>query len=182
MSWLSPFGIAQMNVEALHFPPEVIIRKRLVMARCVLPGTLKNYAASLSRFTKFCDDFGVPEVEHMPASESLLCTFVTTRGAGSVGKGAIKSWLLGVELWHRINHAPWFGSSDLERAVSGAAKLAPVSSHLSKRDPVTIQHLRALRRHLDLSNSFDIAVFAIACITFWCCCRYSRFSFRLYAF
>src|SRR5882724_9702154 len=91
-SWLSPFGIAQMNVEALHFPPKVIIHKRLDMAQCMLPGTLKNYAAGLSQFTNFCDDFHIPEVERMPASESLLCTFVTTCGAGSIGKGLIKSW------------------------------------------------------------------------------------------
>ena len=99
---------------------------------CVLSSTLKNYAAGLSQFTKFWDDFSISEVEHMPASESLLCTFVTTLGAGSVGKGAIKSWLLGVDLWHHINHAPWFGSSDLEWVVSSVAKLAPASSHLSK--------------------------------------------------
>jgi len=170
-SWLSPFGIAQMNTEALCFPPEVIICKRLIMARCMLPRILKNYAASLSWFTRFCDNFGILEVEHMPASKSLLSTFVTTHGAGSVNKGSIKSWLLGVVLWHCINHAPWFGSSDLEWAVSGAARLTPNSSNLNKRDPVMIQHLHALRRHLDLSNSFDIAVFAIACIMFWCCCR-----------
>jgi len=67
-----------MNAEALRFPPKVIIHKRLVMAQCVLPGTLKNYAAGLSQFKKICDDFNVPEVKCMPTSESLLCTFVTT--------------------------------------------------------------------------------------------------------
>src|SRR5882724_3798357 len=116
----------------------------------------------------------------MPASESLLCTFVTTHGAGSVGKGTIKSWLLVVELWHHTNHSLWFGRSDLEWAVRGVAKLAPVSSHLSKWDPVTIQHLHSLHCHLDLSNSFDITVIAIACIAFWCCCRYSPFFFLVY--
>jgi len=84
------------------------------MACCILPGTLKNYAASLTHFTKFCDDFGGPKVNHMPASKYLLCTFVTNHGDGSVGNGTVKSWLLGVELWHHINHAPWFGGPDLE--------------------------------------------------------------------
>ena len=69
------------------------------MAHCVLPVTLKNYATGLSRFTKFCDDFNVPEAECMPASKMcsaskcLLSTFVTTHGAGSVSKGAIKMWI-----------------------------------------------------------------------------------------
>ena len=86
-SWLTPYGIAKMNSESALFPPEIIIRRHLVMARCVLPVTLKNYAAGLSRFTKFCDDFNIPEDERMPAFKCLLSTFVTTHGAGSVGKG-----------------------------------------------------------------------------------------------
>jgi len=36
---------------------------------------------------------------------------------------------------------------------------------------VTIEHLRALHNHLDLTNAFDIAVFTLACITFWSCCH-----------
>ena len=107
----------------------------------------------------------------MPASEILLCTFVSTCGAGSVGKGAIKTWLSGIKLWHRINNTPWHGGAELTRAIEGAAKLTPSSSHLGKHDPVTIQHICALCHHLDLTNAFDIAVFAVACIAFWCCCR-----------
>jgi len=113
-SWLTPYGIAKMNAESSQFPPEVIIRRRLVMSRCVLPNTLKNYASGLTRFTKFCDDFHVPETDRMPASEILLSTFITTHGAGSVGKGAVKTWVLGLELWHRINGAPWYGGAELQ--------------------------------------------------------------------
>jgi len=142
------------------------------MACCVLPNTLKNYASGLTQFTNFCDDFNIKEADRMPASEFLLSTFVMTYGAGSVGKGTVKMWLSGLELWHRINSAPWHGSTELQWAVEGSAKLAPKSSHLAKCDPVTIEHLCALHLHLDLTNSFDIAVFAVACIAFWCCCRY----------
>ena len=170
-SWLSPYGIASMNVELSRFPPEIIIHRRLVMARCVLPNTLKNYAAGLSCFTKFCDNFSIPEIECMPASELLLSTFITSHGAGSVGKGAIKTWLLGIELWHHINNAPWLGGAVLKHAVEGLAKLAPASSRLDKHNPVTIEHLCCLRHHLDLTDSFDIAVFTVMCIAFWCCCR-----------
>jgi len=34
-----------------------------------------------------------------------------------------------------------------------------------------IKHLCALHRHLDHTDAFDIMVFAIACVAFWCCCR-----------
>jgi len=160
-----------MNMGLTHFPPEIIICRCLVMACCVLPNTLKNYAAGLACFTKFCDDFKIPESEQMPASELLLSTFITSDGAGSVGKGTIKTWLLGVEFWHHINNAPWLSGPVLQQAVEGAARIAPLSSHLDKQDPVTIEHLHCLCKHLDLTNSFDIAVFSIACIVFWCCCR-----------
>ena len=72
-SWLTLHGIAQMNNCASIVPPEIIICRHLVMARTVLPATLKNYAAGLSRFIKFCDDFGISESHWMPASEPLLC-------------------------------------------------------------------------------------------------------------
>jgi len=83
-SWLSPYGIACMNMELSHFPPEIIIRRHLVMVCCGLPNTLKNYAASFSHFTKFCDDFSIPEIKRMPASEMILSTFITSPSAGSV--------------------------------------------------------------------------------------------------
>ena len=68
----------------------------------------------------------------MPTSELLLSTFITSHGAGSVGKGTIKTWLLGVELWHHINDASWLGGPVLQWAVEGATRLAPLSSHLYK--------------------------------------------------
>ena len=55
--------------------------------------------------------------------------------------------------------------------LKGTAILAPLSSPRSKRDPITIDHLRALHHCLDYSDAFNIVVFAVACIAFWCCCR-----------
>jgi hypothetical protein len=74
-------------------------------------------------------------------------------------------------LWHRLNGAPWYGGKSLCRTIEGAAKSAPTSSHCPLCQPVTYQHLCALRRSLDLTNAFDIAVFAVACIAFWGCCH-----------
>jgi len=125
-----------MNSEVSHFPTKLIIHRRLILAHCVLPTTLKNYAAGLTCFTKFCDDFNIPETDHIPASEVLLLTFVTTYGASSVGKGAIKMWILGLEHWHRIHNALWLGGAVLQQAVEGSTRLAPKSSHLAKCNPI----------------------------------------------
>jgi len=171
LTWMTPYGIANLEEQSSTFPPHVLIRQRMIMTHAVVPSTLTNYAAGLIRFTKFCDDFDIPENERMPASENLLSTFITTRGACSVGKKTMEHWLYGLELWHSINGAPWHGGLILKRVVEGAGNLAPKSSIEPKRDPVTLQHLQALRKNLDLTNSFDASVFAVACIAFWSCCR-----------
>src|SRR5882724_10156667 len=107
-------GIAKLD-EATHlFPVHCIVRCRLLISKCVLPSTLSSYAAGLIRFTKFCDDYNVPEADRMPASEFILSMFITIRGASSVGNGAMKTWLEGIRLWHTINDAPWHGSCLLQ--------------------------------------------------------------------
>lgn len=45
------------------------------------------------------------------------------------------------------------------------SKLQPATKR--KRSPVTIEHLQCLFRHLDLTNSFDAVVFAVATVAFW---------------
>jgi len=110
----------------------------------------------------------------MPASETLLATFITHHGASSVRPSALRSWLLGIELWHNINGAPWYRENLLHHTIDGAVKNAPSSSSKPKHEPVTLQHLQALHNYLYLSNVFDAAVFAVTCIAFWCCCRLSK--------
>ena len=33
----------------------------------------------------------------------------------------MRAWVIGLELWHHINGAPWHGSSHLKRAAQGAS-------------------------------------------------------------
>jgi len=107
----------------------------------------------------------------MPASEFLLSMFITIHGSGSIGNSAMKTWLEGLQLWHTINDAPWHGAHLLHCTLKGAAKITPSSSCQPKRDLVTIDYMKALCCHLDLTNTFDIAVFMLVCIAFWSCCR-----------
>jgi len=107
----------------------------------------------------------------MLASESVLSLFIAAHSAGSISKGAMKSWLEGIRMWHDVNDDLWYGGHILKRVISGAAKFTPPDSIQPKCDPVTIEHICSLHRNLYLLNSFDIAVFALACVAFWCCCR-----------
>ena len=169
--WLAPYGIACLNHLSCQFHVDIIIHCHLCLANCILPSTLSNYVSSLLCFTKFCNNYSVPESDPLPASEPLLSHLIATWGAASMGKSAMRSWLVCLWLWHQINEAPWHRSHMLKRIVTGALKLTPAESTQPKWEPVMIQHLRSLWHKLDLSNTFGIAVFAVTCVTLWCCCR-----------
>ncbi|KAI0308782.1 hypothetical protein OF83DRAFT_1073028, partial [Amylostereum chailletii] len=123
----------------------------------VEPATRVGYAAGLLRFTQFCDEFGVGEEIRMPASDTLLAGFVACN-AGKVASA--QHWIDGLQLWHKVNGAPWCGGTQLAAALVGARKLAPSSSRREPRPPVSFEHLEALRLRLNLHNIFDAAVYA----------------------
>ena len=86
------------------------------------------------------------------------------------------AWLQGLCLWHTINHAPWFGGAHLQRVIQGSSNTSLASSSNPKRKLASLAHLQALLRVLCLTNAFDVAVFAIACITFWGQCRLAELT------
>ncbi|KAJ2911286.1 hypothetical protein MD484_g9128, partial [Candolleomyces efflorescens] len=101
----------------------------------------------------------------MPASSNLLAAFVADQ-ASKASSSSINSWMSAVRAWHVINNAPWHGSSEFVCQVRlGALRMAPISSKKVPRNPVTLQ------KALNLSDSFDAAVWAVACTAFWACCR-----------
>ena len=81
------------------------------------------------------------------------------------------TWLAGLQLWHDINYAPWYGCSHLKCVLQGASAAAPSTSRRPKRLAVTIAHLLTLKSNLSNSNIFDTAVLAITCIAFWGQCK-----------
>ena len=123
------------------------------------------------RFTQFCDALNIPEGLCMPTPEWLLSIFITTKGAGSIGGGALRTLLLGLQLWHVINGAPWHRASHLKRKVQGSISAAPATTSHPKCAPITLAHLMALRDNLDFNNTFNAAVFTTATMAFWCQCH-----------
>ncbi|KAF5381807.1 hypothetical protein D9615_005586 [Tricholomella constricta] len=53
----------------------------------------------------------------------------------------------------------------------GVTKLVPESSKLPPKPLATLAHMHALFDGLDMSNAFDAAVWGIASVAFWSCCR-----------
>ena len=169
--WKTPYGNQKFNSLSYYFSTELLMKWEQVMESSVEEDIRKNYGAGLLRFTQFCDKFKIPEVHRMPASEELMSLFVTDSGAGKVSGKTISSWLAGLQLWHAVNGAPWLGGNLLKRTTRGASRLAPASSSESPREPVTYEHMLTLRSLLDLSDTKDAAVWAVAAVAFRCCTR-----------
>ncbi|KAJ7209458.1 hypothetical protein C8J57DRAFT_1454223 [Mycena rebaudengoi] len=133
--------------------------------------TRTNYGAGLLRFTQFCDSLSIHEPARMPASAHLLAIFASD-AAGYNSDSTVNNWLAGLKIWHDLNGAQWNGDSpQMKRMKAGIKKLVPPTSKWAKRPPVTIEHMYALYASLDLTNCKDAAVWAVACVSFWGCCR-----------
>ncbi|KAJ7281130.1 DNA breaking-rejoining enzyme [Mycena rebaudengoi] len=171
MSWRTPYSFHSVKSLSSSFSADLISRWREVLAASVDPKTHGNYGAGLLRFNHFCDLHNIPETERMPASEPLLAVFISSYGAGHVSSGTVASWLAGLQLWHAVNNAPWYGSKLLSRTKKGVGKLAPPSSRRPPRDPVSFNHMEVLRGALDLSNTRDAAIWAAACTVWRDCAR-----------
>ncbi|KAG1874044.1 hypothetical protein C8R48DRAFT_745952 [Suillus tomentosus] len=89
------------------------------------------------------------------------CSFIA-HWAGKVAATTAENWLAGLHFWNQFNNAPWHGGHLLHRSKF---------FQMSMPSPVTIEHMHTLFCNLDLLNSFDSAVYCMASIAFWCCCR-----------
>ncbi|GBE88970.1 hypothetical protein SCP_1403780 [Sparassis crispa] len=132
------------------------------------PGTRKNYGTGLLHFTQFCDCLAISEDLRMSAAEPLLAAFIV-QWSRSVARSTVDTWMVGLSFWHALHGAPWQGVKMLKVTCAAISKTAPALKE--KHALVTVEHLYALHANLDLSDSFDAAVYAVACIAFWCCHR-----------
>jgi hypothetical protein len=106
----------------------------------------------------------------MPANYALLCAFVGEHKGRHSGN-TIRSWLSGLRSWHVVNHAPWEGDDSWVQLARTSANKEGTKHKRPIRAPVSIEHLSALRRAINLSIPFHAAVFAVALCTFFGCRR-----------
>ncbi|RXW17778.1 hypothetical protein EST38_g8068 [Candolleomyces aberdarensis] len=169
--WVTPFSLSQLDSMRAKISFDSIRKINIAAVSSLAETTRTGYGSGLLRFTEFCDREGISEYSRMPASSTLLAAFVADQ-ASKTSSSSINSWMSAVRAWHIINNAPWHGSSEFVAQVKlGASRMAPVSSKKSPRNPVTLEHILALQKNLNPSDSFDAAVWAVACIAFWSCCR-----------
>lgn len=166
--WTTPYALLYADQGRKFLSPRAFHHMQQVILASVDHKTRETNAAGLLRFTQYADEFEIPEISRMPASDALLAAFVSS-GAAKVSSA--QHWIDGLHLWHDVHGAPWQGGPLLARALTGVRKLAPSSSHRPPRPPVTYEHVLALLKGLDFSNTKDCAVFAAAAVAFWSCCR-----------
>jgi hypothetical protein len=149
--WTTPYAINHFG--SLPLPDSSLTKWRSVMLASVTNRSLKNYRAGVLRFNQWCDSHSIAEHLRMPAAEELLCIFAAEMGAGRVSSSTVNSWLCGIAFWNQANAAPWHGHSLLTRTKKGvhaiSARLIPACP---PRLPVTVEHMRALKKHLVLSD------------------------------
>ncbi|KAK0229909.1 hypothetical protein EDD85DRAFT_972549 [Armillaria nabsnona] len=125
--------------------------------------TLQNYSAGLLCFHQFADKCNIPESECMPAPYLLLAAFVADASVSKMPGKTISMWMSGLQAWHEINSAEWSDSDEfIVHIKTAAAKRGAHPSH-PKHHPVTLEHLLTLHKGLQTSNSFDVAIWAVAC-------------------
>jgi len=132
--------------------------------------TQRGYSSSIRQFLAFCDSECVPQSLRLPADEFILCAFAAQSVRRHSGSTAAKR-IAALKAWHASNNVCWNGSKRLAYTLNGVKNLAPDSSFVRQRLPVTTEMLHVLARSLSTSNPLDTAILCCALVAFWGQCR-----------
>ncbi len=168
--WTSPHSISFDENLYKSLPHDAAVIQSLIRTTHEV-ATLRNYGAGLLRFHQFADKRGIPESQRMPASYLLLSAFVADASVNKTPGKTIGAWMSGLRAWHEINSATWAGGDEFVVHIKTATAKRGACPSRPKRRPVTLEHLFALHEGLQMTNSFDVAVWAVALCAFWGCCR-----------
>jgi hypothetical protein len=86
------------------------------------PTTLAKYTLAVTQYMEFCHGQGVPTPYILPASETLLCAFVS-HNAGHLAGTSICNQISALKAWHITNALPWHSHEQLHYTLKGADNL-----------------------------------------------------------
>ena len=170
LSWRTPYGLSHDSSLMTELPSALVESAKMSITGALAISSRSTYAAGLLRFSQFCDRWQISEDARMPASYALLCAFIGNY-KGTISGKTIKSWLSGIRAWHFTNHAPWYGDDKWVQMARISANKEGSRHKRPLRAPVSIEHLLALRRAIDISTHFHAAIWAVALVTFFGCRR-----------
>ncbi|KAK2464050.1 hypothetical protein APHAL10511_003920 [Amanita phalloides] len=138
--------------------------------------TTETYGTSLAAFHWFCDQAGIPEVEHAPASRETLEVFAAVL-AGVYSPSTINNYLAGIRAWHIIHglelktHKP-----TMDALLKVAMVMALPDAQRAKRPPLQLKKIQTIKALLDLKKPLGVAIFACLTTTFWGTTRLGEFT------
>lgn len=149
-----------------------------VMSHAWEEGTQESYGSGLLIFHVFCDTRQVPEHDRAPVSQLLLSTFVSHL-AGSYSGKTLRNYVYGIRAWHILHGMPWqLNEPEMDTILTAAKKLTPATAKRKKRRPYTIEFITKLKSQMDMTNPFDVAVFACLTTCFYAAARVGEFTTR----
>lgn len=168
--WRTPYGDNHLYDLHTSLPRDLAHTTCLTVRSALKPESVSTYGAGVLRFTQFCDEWKIPECERMPASYALLSAFISANAGKSAGN-TIKTWLSGIHAWHTTNHAPWYGDDNWVRLCRTVANREGTIHEKPARPPVSLEHLFALYRAIDLAIPLHAAIWAAATVACFGCRR-----------
>ena len=154
-----------------------------------------SYGAGLRKFHIFCDTFSVTEAARLPAAFPLLHSFMLwavtdpdpkdpafADGTAfeTVSIPTIRKYLSAIRAWHLAQGwPPPLSDTDreqLEFSLRGMAKMQGASWCRPLRPPITIVMMRALKASLDMADSFEACIWAMATCAFFGLMRFGEVS------
>ena len=169
-NWATEYSKKKQDEDEEKWSPEIVALAKSTIARSLHADTLTSYGAGLLRFTQYCDKLNIPESHRMPADRVILTAFIGAH-IGSVGGKTVANWMSGLKMWHEYLGASWHGNDAWVRMARVTANKEGTVFKKKPRDPVSITHMKVLKNGLDLTKPRDIAIWAIACTTFFGCRR-----------
>ncbi|KAJ7283379.1 hypothetical protein C8J57DRAFT_1054554 [Mycena rebaudengoi] len=156
-----------------------------------------SYGSGLRKFHLFCDIFTIPESKRLPASFETLHSFAPWAASDpdsldpeiiantpfeTVSGKTVRKYLAAIRAWHLAQGwPPPLSDEDLNRidwSIRGLENLQKGKRTRPLRPPITIPMLRALHTTLNLNDSFDACVWAMASCAFWGMMRFGEVSVK----
>lgn len=171
--WVSSAAISNRAALWEKLSPREVVYWDYNIPSILAVSTRATYGAGLMDWIVHCDTKNVPEHMRFPADKHILQSFIML-SSGEIGESKVNNVMAALAMWHHIHDLPWVGREDplVNKLKKLAIAQAPADTVRPPRPPVTLDHLLALRKLLDIVTSpFDAAVWALATSAFWGTCR-----------
>ena len=94
-----------------------------VMSHAWAQSTQEGYSSGLLSWHVYCDKKSIPELQHAPASQPHLATFIASL-AGSFSGGTIANYLYGIQVWHILHGMEWkLNKLEMDALLKGAERI-----------------------------------------------------------